>query len=117
MREKLKSWLQEDHIYYGLLLLLVGTGSFLLGQASVSREGLGEPLVIAQKPVIVGDVEKESSLRVENTTTAVVASKSGTKYHLKTCPGAKTIKPENLIEFASVAAAEAAGYKRAQNCP
>ena len=47
----------------------------------------------------------------------VVASKSGTKYHLPTCSGAKSIKPDNLITFASIAEAEAAGYTPAANCP
>ena len=46
----------------------------------------------------------------------VVASKSGSKYHLPTCAGAKQIKPENLISFASASAAEAAGYTPAANC-
>jgi methylphosphotriester-DNA--protein-cysteine methyltransferase len=47
----------------------------------------------------------------------VVASKSGTKYHLPTCPGAKQIKSTNLITFNSKQEAEAAGYTPASNCP
>lgn len=45
-----------------------------------------------------------------------VASKSGTKYHLPWCPGAKQMKEENKIWFDSKAAAEAAGYTPAANC-
>ena len=47
----------------------------------------------------------------------VVASREGSKYHLPTCSGAKRIKPENLVEYESVAAAEAAGLTAAANCP
>ena len=47
----------------------------------------------------------------------VVGSKSGTKYHLPDCPGAKRIKPENLVSFETIAAAKAAGYTAAANCP
>ncbi len=47
---------------------------------------------------------------------AYVASKNGTKYHLPWCAGAKAIKTENKIWFASKAEAEAAGYTAAANC-
>lgn len=46
----------------------------------------------------------------------VVASKKGTKYHLLTCPGAKTIAVENKITFPNPKAAEKAGYEPAKNC-
>ena len=45
-----------------------------------------------------------------------VASKKGTKYHLPWCPGAKQMKEENKIWFASKAEAEQAGYTPASNC-
>ncbi len=47
----------------------------------------------------------------------VIASKSGTKYHLPTCPGAKQIIPKNRLEFASQREAELAGYTPASTCP
>jgi hypothetical protein len=46
-----------------------------------------------------------------------VASKSGTKYYLPTCSGAKRIKEENKVWFATVADATAAGLTPAANCP
>jgi hypothetical protein len=67
-----------------------------------------------QAPVTQGQVV------VPVVTTAVgapyVASKAGTKYHHITCPGAKQIKEENKIYFASVQEAMAAGYSKAANC-
>lgn len=47
----------------------------------------------------------------------VVASKSGSKYHLPDCPGVKTILPANKITFSSPQEAERAGYTPAANCP
>lgn len=45
-----------------------------------------------------------------------VASKSGAVYHLPWCSGAKRIKEENRIYFASKEEAERAGYRPAANC-
>ena len=39
------------------------------------------------------------------------------KYHLPHCSGYNQINLENRVEFASAAEAEAAGYRRARNCP
>jgi hypothetical protein len=50
------------------------------------------------------------------TSTEVVASKSGTKYHFPWCSGAKRILPENKITFPSPKEARAAGYSPAANC-
>lgn len=46
----------------------------------------------------------------------VVASKSGTKYYFPSCSGADRISEGNKVWFASVAAAEEAGYTRSANC-
>ena len=51
-----------------------------------------------------------------NTKGQVVASKNSTKYHFLTCPGAKSIKAENKIFFASAQLAEASGFTLAGNC-
>lgn len=40
-----------------------------------------------------------------------VASKNGSKYYFPDCSHAKRIKPENLVDFPSAAAAEQAGYE------
>ncbi|MHB8651805.1 MAG: hypothetical protein ACYC8S_01585 [Minisyncoccota bacterium] len=47
---------------------------------------------------------------------AVVASKTGTKYHLPGCAGAQKISETNKVWFASRADAEIAGYTPAANC-
>jgi hypothetical protein len=126
MNEKLKSLLLNDQIFYGCVVILVALASFGLGRASVveistitpekvvvTEVGRTAPALLpvsAPKAVSVPVLEPASS-------GTLVASKSGTKYHLLTCPGAKQIKEENKIYFASVTEAEAAGYKPAANCP
>ncbi|MBP6924602.1 MAG: hypothetical protein KBB78_03465 [Candidatus Pacebacteria bacterium] len=127
MWEKFKSCLANDAVFYGILLIGVGIASFGLGRQSVlegdivknalNQADLVEvdsmPLVPPPTPTIPTSAPVTLTETVEE---GVVASKSGTKYHLPTCSGAKSIKPENLISFASVAAAEAAGYTPAANC-
>jgi hypothetical protein len=118
--EKLKSFLVDDAVFYSLLLVLVAVASFGLGRLSVfqkspenqSSGAISALPIAAANPTPVATVPTTSEQTGE-----VVASKSGTKYHLPTCSGAKRIKPENLISFASPAAAEAAGYTPAANCP
>jgi len=50
-------------------------------------------------------------------TRSVVGNKCSGKYHLPYCSGYSQINLENLVEFASTAEAEAAGYRRAGNRP
>jgi hypothetical protein len=139
MFEKLKSFLADDTIYVALLVVLVGVVSFGLGRQSVAGEGVFRPAPTVSIPmsegVIVHDALNNSGTPtgvtlIEAPTTTiiapfspdqpqdkVVASRSGTKYHLLVCPGAAQIKDENKIYFESAAHAKAAGYSPAANCP
>ena len=51
------------------------------------------------------------------TTGKYVGSKNGTKYHIPYCPGAKQMKEENKVWFASKEEAASRGYSPAANCP
>jgi hypothetical protein len=117
MKEKLKSFLYDDTTFYTALLLLVAIVSFGLGRQSIleqSSQQINNPVTLDE---IVPLVPNRGVLTAETAIAGVVvASKSGTKYHLPTCPGAKQIKESNIIEFSSVQAAEAAGYTAAANC-
>jgi endonuclease YncB( thermonuclease family) len=53
----------------------------------------------------------------ELVTLPVVGNKCSGKYHLPHCSGYSQINLENRVEFTSEAEAEAAGYRRAGNCP
>jgi hypothetical protein len=129
--EKLKSFVADDTLYTAVLLIMVAIASFGLGRQSVieskpTKTIENKAAVVLSQPTVVSRTLAPAPLPVtaiEDTETEgpvsdgeVVASKSGTKYHLPTCSGAKTIKPENLITFTSRAEAEAAGYTPAANC-
>lgn len=127
MKEKLKSLIGNDGFFTSLLVLLVGLVSFGLGRLSVQDIGGsmvaegdgGGGVVVSTFPV--AEISPASVVKASEspaqTAIAVVASKSGKKYHLPDCPGAKQIKPANLIRFESIDLARAAGYTPASNCP
>lgn len=124
MYQKLKSLILDDAAFGAILVILVGIGSFGLGRLSVQENvtTVNEAAVASTfRPVETPRVVPESvivpDVDVAPVGVTVVASRSGTKYHLPDCPGAKQMKPENRIEFPSSAAAEAAGYTPAANCP
>lgn len=125
MKEKLKSWLENDQYFYSFLVLFVGVLSFYLGQQSVGVERSAEAAAVyVSSPTTTRSAAGETGISTpvtpilpETSYEVVVASKSGTKYHLPQCPGAQQIKPENRITFSSPAAAQAAGYSPAANCP
>lgn len=127
MLEKLKSFLLNDQLFFAIIVVLVGIASFCLGRASAVDLGpqkpaaplLSEAAVVmkAAAPTQAAAPETKPAVVPIQQTGSLVGSKSGTKYHLTTCPGAKQIKEENKIYFATVKEAEAAGYKPAANCP
>ena len=128
MKEKLKSWLLNDQIFYGFMIILVGISSFALGRISVEKESAVKPGVKMINPIAIPASTLTAETINNNYTVSnviphsaiksqFVASKNGTKYYLPNCSGAKRIKPENLINFPSQEAAEAAGYGKAANCP
>jgi hypothetical protein len=122
MREKFKSLLASDQVFYSILVILVGFGGFFLGGGrAVAKPAETLPVVL---PAIAPSAQPAAALVTQAPAVVapgavgmVVGSKSGTKYHLPSCPGAKQIKPENRIEFATIELAVAAGYKPAANCP
>lgn len=113
MQEKLKGFLADEGIYTAILLVLIAVVSFGLGRRSVSVEApLSQPAgVVFSKPANFQPIKSDDSENI------VVASKSGTKYHLLSCPGVGQIKEENKLFFNSVTEAKAAGYSAAANCP
>ncbi|HYF29320.1 MAG TPA: Ada metal-binding domain-containing protein [Candidatus Paceibacterota bacterium] len=104
-----------------LVILLAVTAAFGLGVLAGREmgEGKGDRLWIEElstearaQPAAVAAPAAAAA-----TSGTYVASKSGTKYHLPSCSGAKRIKEENKVWFATKEAAEAAGYAPAANCP
>lgn len=82
--------------------------SFFLGRLSVGGE---------ERPAVptVGPIEATEGV-LSASGGQVVASRSGTAYHLPWCPGAAQIAERNKVWFESVEAARVAGYSPAKNC-
>lgn len=121
---KVTSFLKEnfESLFTAVLIVLVGIGGFGIGRMSLNDTDTGEARILSAtvSNAIDRTTGQEYTPDFEVPTLKaggeVVASKSGTKYHLPWCSGAKTIKEENKIWFASFEEARAAGYTPAGNC-
>ncbi len=108
--DNIKTFLKDDRLFTMLLFGLGVVAAFGLGRLA-ERAALSPTSPIPAASVVVNEPESTEILEQ-----VVVASKNGTKYHLPWCAGAQQMKPENMIEFASIGEAEAAGYTPAANC-
>lgn len=126
MSEKFKSWLLNDQLFYGFVVILVGIGSFGLGRASLPETVQNEPIIQMIEPITL-TANTIIATSPSSTTQGLIpqtkkdqkpflASKNGTRYYLSSCSGAKRIKSENIIYFSTREAAESAGYTKAINC-
>lgn len=118
---KIKRLLDDDAIFHGLLVLLVGVTAFGLGRSSVVPESMEQPasITLSQSMTQQGGTTTPVSEDMGDGTAvegAYVGSKNSDKYHLPWCSGAQRIKEENKVWFASIEAAEQAGYIPAGNC-
>jgi hypothetical protein len=127
MYNKFKSILSEDLFFYAVLITLASVLSFGLGRWSVAQRMTLNETVIQAPALIYNSTVATSSNQQKTATTSTVShevqiaskyvgSRSGTKYHLLWCPGAKTIKETNKVYFGSKEEAEKAGYTPAANC-
>ncbi len=108
-----------NRIFVPFLIILSSLLSFGIGRYTKVR-GEPEPVTIEQVTLStnpgIDSMEQKAGVS-QKEEGAVVASKNGSKYHLPSCPGAGQIKEENKVWFESSAAALAAGYSPAANCP
>lgn len=103
-------------------VVLASLGSFGLGHLSGRAVGEKGEIQILERQVVEATLGTVSSAEVPSAVPVAsggqyVASKTGKSYHLPWCSGAKLIKEENKIWFATKEAAEAKGYTPAGNCP
>jgi hypothetical protein len=112
-----------DRVFVPLLIILVGSASFALGRLSVKDSG-NKPIQIieatSETATALNSAEKPSSLPPQKpedkTSSKLVGSKNGTKYHFPWCSGAARITETNKVWFASAEEARGAGYSPAANC-
>ena len=81
----IKAFLEEDTIFYGLLVLVVGIASFGLGRLSLESPQSTQPATVIVSQTEISSVQESTGVRV-------VASKNGSKYHYEWCPGASQMK-------------------------
>lgn len=124
MDQKLKSFVWSEQTYLALLLCLVGMLSFVLGRYSVNETTQQQNskqnqagIVFVDTPTVLDTLGENRVGELETAPITVIASQNGTKYHLPSCSGAKSIKEENKIYFNSIEEAKSAGYTPAGNCP
>jgi hypothetical protein len=123
-----KHFLKNSDVWVVFVFIAVAVGSFFLGRASVAPANsvitadrqTGTVIQATTEEITPGAIidqqlpeSPDVDLPVEG---GYVASKSGTKYHLPWCSGAKRIKEENKVWFKTQAEAEDAGYTPAANC-
>jgi len=90
------------------VLLFVSAASFGFGILVGQDTGSGTPFSVCDSTA-VPEVHPETGGEV-------VASKTGSKYFLPWCAGAKNISEANLITFSSAEEAQTKGYTPAANC-
>ncbi len=91
----------DKDLFIILIFLCSSLLSFYLGRVSLIEE---------EKPTVAYSTEKRE---IDE---RVVASRTGTKYHLPWCAGALAIKEENKLWFNTPEDAQRAGYTPAGNC-
>lgn len=68
-------------------------------------------------PLARGDLPSEPSENPEATPMPIIGNRNSHVYHRPDCPNYTATAPKNRVIFNSEAEAEAAGYRRARNCP
>jgi len=129
--QKFKSLLTLPDMAIGILIFVVGLGSFALGRISAD-DSPSERIPVHEESLVIGagdtqgpQVGSPSTVATPEVATTTkgpekeggyVASKNGTKYHLPWCSGALRIKEENKVWFQTKEEAQAQGYAPAANC-
>jgi len=114
----------KEDIFIAIAIILIGLAGFGLGKLSAREQSRGEVQI---KPATFVATTTSSAINSaplsaaamvagESAKGLLVASKSGTKYHFSSCPGALQIAEKNKIWFSSYTEAQKAGFSPAANC-
>ena len=116
---KVKEWCVENRadLFIAGIIFLTSLSSFGLGRLSVDLKP-APPISIIDTAAVPDSVSNRPADigNVNDTGRKVFASRNGSAYYYAWCSGAKRIKEENRIWFATREAAEKAGLKQAGNC-
>ena len=122
---KSKTGIDKTTILYLFIIVGVGIGSFCLGKISQQRNFPDVDNIIKTQ-----DIVQNSSIPVQNVNSNIssqatqinpvekryIASKNGKMFYTLNCGGAKRIKPENAIWFATREDAEKSGFTFSSMC-
>ena len=118
----------QNTIFLVVCIILVSVISYNIGRINALEK---TPLKITKENALEANIYKGASPKLETdpktnipisnpkpTDLRVIASKKSTtkKFHYLWCSGAKQIKEENKLWFASAIEAQSAGYTLASNC-
>jgi len=98
-------------VFFGLfftVLALIGFYNALTGQKEIGE------LKVEKVPLEALKAPPESP---QSAILTIVGNRSSKIYHYDFCVGAKNMKEENKIFFASIEEAKSAGFRAAKNCP
>src|SRR5687768_4971090 len=123
----------REELFLVSVIVLVALISFGFGRLSALESGSGGELEVVSAPVSAEELaELSQKVRLyaegetpptdeaevgESSPTNIVGNKNSKIFHLSACSGAKNMAEANKVFFASIAAATAAGYRPAGNCP
>lgn len=112
---------RQSELVLILAVVLISIIAFESGRMSaMSRHN--KPLEIKYAPAVItgNEFPTKTSLKTNQSqpklNLGVIASKNSILYHFLWCSGAKRIKEENKLTFASEQEAQSRGYKLASNC-
>lgn len=115
-----KRIVEQNAIYSAIIVGVVGVISFGLGYLSRGSVEVSAVAIENAYPTpelaLQGGESILGAVVVDEDRGQFVASRSGSKYHYPWCSGAKRIKEENKLWFATKEDAERAGYEPAKNC-
>lgn len=147
--EKIKLFIESNNgkgILIGIIIVLVGLGSFELGRLSAKNESKGIKILYPEIPTIsnqttLNQSNSNNNLIPKNVATSIqaipvnttinqninnnsntltgvkfLASKKGSKYYPIRCSAGKAIKLENRIYFKTEQEAITAGYSKSASC-
>jgi hypothetical protein len=119
-------FLDKRDTYALSIVISASVASFYLGKLSmieaekkpikIEREEAVEALEREPERITYPEPLPLPNSKASSTLNTYVGSRSGSKYHLPGCPGAKMISEANKIWFGSKTEAEKAGYSPAGNC-
>jgi hypothetical protein len=119
----LVSRLSDNKLFWFLVFILAFSLAFFLGRLSKIFEerpifSLEEMPLLASSVKAVTQANTESQMEkfAGTSTSTIVASRKGTKYHFVWCKSAATIKQENRIYFKTEDEAKATGRTLASSC-